>query len=86
MHFARVKVLCDFFLVVLDNAVRIRDRMQVVYKESACDGAKSNVAKWNLIDRIQFKHVKNCLMFMKCNDWVCSDWTLDVVFMVRDAM
>ena len=75
-----------FFLVVLDNAVRIRDRMQVVYKESACDGAKSNVAKWNLIDRIQFKHVKNCLMFMKCNDWVCSDWTLDVVFMVRDAM
>ena len=75
-----------FFLVVLDNAVRIRDRMQVVYKESACDGAKSNVAKLNLIDRIQFKHVKNCLMFMKCNDWVCSDWTLDVVFMVRDAM
>ena len=75
-----------FFLVVLDNAVRIRDRMQVVYKESACDGAKSNVAKWNLIDRIQFKHVKNCLMLMKCNDWVCSDWTLDVVFMVRDAM
>ena len=75
-----------FFLVVLDNAVRIRDRMQVVYKESACDGAKSNVAKWNLIDRIQFKHVKNCLMFMKCNDWVCSDWTLDVVFMVRGVM
>ena len=37
MHFARVKVLCDFFLVVLDNAVKIRDRMQVVYKESACD-------------------------------------------------
>ena len=22
-------------------------------------------------------------MFMWCNDWVCSDWTLDVVFMVR---
>ena len=53
MHFARVKVLCDFFLVVLDNAVKIRDRMQVVYKESACDREKSNVAKWNLIGRIQ---------------------------------
>ena len=50
------------------------------------DGAKSNLAKWNLIDAIQFKHVKNCLMFMWCNDLVCSDWTLDVVFMVRDRM
>ena len=47
---------------------------------------RSNLAKWNLIGGIQFKHVKNCLMFMKCNDWVCSDWTLDVVFIVRDGM
>ena len=38
--------------MVLDNAVKIRDRMQVVYKESACDGAKSNEEKWNLIGRI----------------------------------
>ena len=41
------------------------------------------MAKWNLIGRIQFKHVKNCLMFMSCNDWVCSDRTLNVVFLVR---
>ena len=71
--------------MVLDNAGKIRDRMQVVYKERACDGAKSNVEKWNLIGRIQFKHVKNCLIFMKYNDCACSDWTLDVVFKVRDA-
>ena len=50
--------------MILDNADRIRDKMQVVYKEMACDGAKFNVAKWNLIGRIQFKHVKNCLMLM----------------------
>ena len=43
------------------------------YKEMACDGAKSKEAKWNLIGRIQFKHVKNCSMFMQCNDWVFSD-------------
>ena len=47
------------------------EKLQVAYKESACDGAKSNVKKWNLIGRIQFKHVKS--------------WTLDVVFKVRDA-
>ena len=67
-------------------AVRIRDRMQVVCKESACDGAVPNAEKWNLISRIQSKHVKNCLMFMKCNDWVCFDRTLDVVFMFRNAI
>ena len=39
------------------------------------DGAKSNLAKWNFTGGIQFKHVKNYLMFM-CNDWVCSDWTM----------
>ena len=32
--------------------------MHVVYQEMPCGGAKSNVAKWNLIGRIQFKHVK----------------------------
>ena len=36
-------VNANFFPVVLDNAVRIRDKMQVVYKEMECDGAKSNV-------------------------------------------
>ena len=50
--------------MVLDNAVRISDKVQVVYQEMTLDGAKSNVAKWNSIDGIQFKHVKNCLMFM----------------------
>ena len=25
-------------------------------------------------------------MFMKSNDWVCSDGTLEVVFMVHDGM
>ena len=42
--------------MVSDNAVRICDKIQVVYKEMAHDGAKCNVAKWNLISRIQFKH------------------------------
>ena len=59
--------------------------MQVVYEEMKRDGAKSNLAKWNLIGGIQFKQVKNCLMFM-CNDRVCSDWTLNVVFIVSDRM
>ena len=47
----------------LDNAVRIRDKMQVVYKEMTLDGVKSNKAKWNLIGGIQFKGVKKCHMF-----------------------
>ena len=34
------------------------------YKEMTRDGAKSNLVKWNLIGRIQFKHVKNYLMLM----------------------
>ena len=41
----------------LDDAVRIRDKMQVVYKKMTCDRAKYNVAKWNLIYGIQFEHV-----------------------------
>ena len=54
----------NFFLVGFDSAVRIRDRMQVVYQKMTRDRAKSNVAKWNLIGGIQFKNVKNCLMFI----------------------
>ena len=60
--------------------------MQVVYEEMTHNGEKSYLAKLNLIDGIQFRHVKNCLMFIWYNDWVCSDWTLDVVFLVRDGM
>ena len=54
----------SIFLVGFDSAVRIRDRMQVVYQKMTRDRAKSNVAKWNLIGGIQFKNVKNCLMFI----------------------
>ena len=46
---------------------------------------ESNVAKWNLNGKIQLKHVKNSLISIKCKDWVCSDWTLDVVF-IRNGM
>ena len=49
---------------MLDGATRMRDEMQVVDKEMACDGAKSYVAEWNLIGRIQFQHIKNCLVLM----------------------
>ena len=52
----------------------------------ARDRAQSNADKWNLIGGIKFKHVKNGAMFMQCNDWVCSDRTLDVVYIVRDGM
>ena len=60
--------------------------MESVYLEMIRDGAKSDLAKWNLIGVIQFKHVKNCPMFMQCNDWVCSDWTLDVVSRVSNGI
>ena len=33
--------------MVLGDVVRIRDKMQVVYKEMVCDLAKSNVVNWN---------------------------------------
>ena len=36
----------------------------VLYSEITRDGAKSNVAKWNLIGGVQFKQVKHCLMFI----------------------
>ena len=61
------------------------DKMQVVYKKMTRDRAKSNVTKWNLIGEIQFKQVKNCLIFTKCNDWVCPDWTW-TLFMVRNGI
>ena len=42
--------------------------MQLEYvkkrRKITCDRAKSNVAKWNLIGGIQFKHIKNCPLFM----------------------
>ena len=40
-----IKFQVSLFSVGLDKAVRIRDKIQVVYKEMACDEAKSNVAK-----------------------------------------
>ena len=52
----------------------------------ARDRAQSNMDKWNQIGGIKFKHVKNGVMCMQCNDWVCSDRTLDVVFIERDGM
>ena len=49
----------------LENVVRMRDKMQVVYMEMTRGGAKSNLANLaNLIGGIQFRHVKNCLLFM----------------------
>ena len=46
------------FFSGLDNTVRMRDKMQVVYKKMTRDRAKSNVSKWNLIGGIRFKQVK----------------------------
>ena len=44
--------------------------MQFVYKEMACDRAKSNVAKWNLNGKMQLKHVKNSLISIKLFSYV----------------
>ena len=60
--------------------------MQVVYTEMTRDEAKSNLAKWNLIDGVQFNHMKNYLMFKQCTDLVCFHQTLDIIFIVRDGM
>ena len=49
VHHQSHLVLCEFFLVELENAFRICDKMQVIYKEMTYDGAKSKGAKWNLI-------------------------------------
>ena len=47
VHYQSHFVLCEFLLVGLENAVRIHDKMQVVYREMTCHGAKSNEVKWN---------------------------------------
>ena len=59
VHHQSHLVLCEFFLVELENAFGICDKMQVVYKEMTHDGAK-----WNLIGGVQFKHMKHYTMFM----------------------
>ena len=38
-------VPCETFSVVLDNTRRIRDKIQIVYKEMTLDGVKSYEAK-----------------------------------------
>ena len=66
--------------------------MQVVYKVLTRDGVKSKVARVEFIRRkIQSAgelrdKFKNLLMFTQCNDWVCSDWTLDVVPIAHDGL
>ena len=37
--------------MVLDNAVPIRDKMQVIYREMTLDGVKSN-DRWNAIQAL----------------------------------
>ena len=64
VHHQSHLVLCEFFLVELENAFRICDKMQVIYKEMTHNGAKSKGAKWNLIGGVQFKHMKNYTVFM----------------------
>ena len=54
----------------LNNAARIRDKIQVVYKEMPCDGL------------VEY----NSSTCSSCIDGVCSKWTLDVVVIVRDGM
>ena len=58
VHHQSHLVLCEFFLVELENPFRICDKMQVIYKEMTHNGAKSKGAKWNLIGGVQFKHMK----------------------------
>ena len=86
VHYQSHLVPCEFFSVGLHNVIRISDKMQVVYKEMTCDGPKSAVAKWNFVGGIPFKHMKNYPLCMYSNDLVCSDGTLEVVFMVHDGM
>ena len=47
VHHQSHLVLCEFFLVELENAFGICNKMQVVYEEMTHDGAK-----WNLIGRV----------------------------------
>ena len=62
---SNIKFYLNFFLwcwiMPLEYLIKCK---LIFYKEMGCDGVKSNVAKWNLIGRIQFKHMKHCLMFM----------------------
>ena len=53
--------------------------MHVVYKEMICDGAKSTLAKWNLISGIQFKPMKNYKCSCSALIWyvVIGLWTCD---------
>ena len=48
-----------FFSVGLDNTVRIRDKLQVVYQEMARDEYRSNVAKWNLSGKVKLERWRN---------------------------
>ena len=64
VHYRSHFVLCEFLLAGSENTVRIHDKMQVVYREMTCHGAKSNEVKWNLIDGVQFYNMKNYPMFM----------------------
>ena len=47
IHYQQHLVPHEFVSVGLDDAVRIRDKQQVVYKEMTRNGAKCNVAKYN---------------------------------------
>ena len=53
VHHQSHLVLCEFFLVELENAFGICDRMQVVYEEMTHDGEK-----WNLIGGVIHAHEK----------------------------
>ena len=55
VHYRSHFVLCEFLLAgVRKRSFRIHDKMQVVYREMTCHGAKSNEVKWNLIGGVEF--------------------------------
>ena len=45
IHYQWHKISCRLFLVAWNNAARIRDKVMVVFKEMARDGAKFNEKK-----------------------------------------
>ena len=55
-NFLGLKKILFCIIMGLRSASSVK--MQVVYQEMARDGAKSNVAKWNLTGGRQFKYVK----------------------------
>ena len=63
-HYQWHSVPREFFLLELDNAFRIRNKMQFVFKKMTRDRAKSNMVKWNLNGGIRLKHEKKRLLFM----------------------